>query len=185
MADRKIHVSASRNCFHTNAEPLRRGWLFRPSVSVEIPEYFSARRIGPLHRIASVDGSVRIEAEDRAGRERLPRYCARPPFALDRLRELNPERLRYEVTKPGPGGGGSLLLTPVELIDRIAALVPPPRIHRHRYFRVLARTAAYRKFPLRPRTAAAGRLPPKSLERGSCQQAVGKLYSRPPLRRGE
>ena len=86
----------------------------------------------------SVDGSVRIEAEDRAGRERLLHYCVRPPFALDRLRELGPERLRYEVTKPGPGGGGSLLLTPVELIDRIAALVPPPRIHRHRYFGVLA-----------------------------------------------
>jgi hypothetical protein len=30
----------------------------------------------------SVDGSVRIEAADRAGRERLLRYCARPPFAL-------------------------------------------------------------------------------------------------------
>jgi len=86
----------------------------------------------------SVDGSVRIEAADRAGRERLLRYCARPPFALDRLRELGPERLLYELTKPCPGGSGSLLLTPVELIDRIAALVPPPRIHRHRYFGVLA-----------------------------------------------
>jgi len=61
----------------------------------------------------SVDGSVRIEAVDRAGRERLLRYCARPPFALDRLRELGPERLLYEVTKPGPGGGGSLRLTPL------------------------------------------------------------------------
>ena len=79
----------------------------------------------------SVDGSVRIEAADRAGRERLLRYCARPPFALDRLRELGPERLRYELTKLGPGGGGSLLLTPVELLDRIAALVPTPRAHRH------------------------------------------------------
>ena len=63
---------------------------------------------------------------------------ARPPFALDRLRELGPERLLDEVTKPGPGGGGSRLLTPLELIDRIAALVPPPRVHRHRYFGVLA-----------------------------------------------
>ena len=31
-----------------------------------------------------------------------------------------------------------LTLTPLELIDRIAALVPPPRTHRHRYFGVLA-----------------------------------------------
>jgi len=34
----------------------------------------------------SVDASVRIHGSDRAGRERLIRYCARPPFALDRLR---------------------------------------------------------------------------------------------------
>jgi Putative transposase len=31
-----------------------------------------------------------------------------------------------------------LRLTPLELIDRIAALVPPARTHRHRYFGVLA-----------------------------------------------
>jgi hypothetical protein len=82
----------------------------------------------------SVDGSVRIEAADRARRERLLRYCARPPFALDRLRELNPERLLYEVTKPGPGGNAPLPPTPLELLDRLAALVPPPRVHRLRYF---------------------------------------------------
>ena len=86
----------------------------------------------------SVDGSVRIEADDRAGRERLLRYCARPPFALQRLRELAPERLLYESTKPGAGGNGALRLTPLQLIDRLAALVPPPRVHRHRYFGVLA-----------------------------------------------
>jgi len=33
----------------------------------------------------SVDAGVRIEATDRAGLERLLRYCARPPFAMDRL----------------------------------------------------------------------------------------------------
>ena len=33
----------------------------------------------------SLDGSVRIEATDREGLERLIRYCARPPFALNRL----------------------------------------------------------------------------------------------------
>ena len=31
-----------------------------------------------------------------------------------------------------------LHLTPLELLDRIAALVPPPRTHRHRYCGVLA-----------------------------------------------
>jgi hypothetical protein len=30
-----------------------------------------------------------------------------------------------------------LLLTPLELLDRFAARVPPPRIHRSRYFGAL------------------------------------------------
>ncbi len=83
----------------------------------------------------SVDASVRIAAADRAGRERLLRYCTRPLFALVRPRELDPERLLDESTKPGPGGNGPLLLlTPLELLDRLASLVPPPRVHRHRCF---------------------------------------------------
>jgi len=86
----------------------------------------------------SVDGSVRVEATDRTGRERRLRYCARPPFALDRLRELDREQLIYDPAKPGPGGSGPQCLTPLELLDRLAALVPPPRLHRHRDFGVLA-----------------------------------------------
>jgi Putative transposase len=103
---------------------------------------------------------VRIEAANRAGRERLLRYCARPPFALDRLRELDPKRLLYESMKPGPGGNGPLLLTPLELLDRLAALVPPSRMHRHRYFGVLVLMVAHWKFPGRPGTAEGGRFQP-------------------------
>ena len=80
----------------------------------------------------SVDASIRIEATDRAGRERLLRYCARPPFALDRLRERDGEHLIYEPPKPGPGGSGPQCLTPLELLDRLAALVPPRRLHASR-----------------------------------------------------
>ena len=81
---------------------------------------------------------MRIGAADRAGLERLLRYCARPAFALERLREIDPEHLVYESAKPGPGGSVSLLLTPMQLLDRLAALIPPPRRHRHRYIGVQA-----------------------------------------------
>jgi Putative transposase len=70
----------------------------------------------------SVDASVRIEADDRLGLERLLRYCARPAFALERLREIDAERLVYESVKPGASGSVSLMLTPLELIERLAAL---------------------------------------------------------------
>jgi hypothetical protein len=86
----------------------------------------------------SLDGSVRIEAEDRAGLERLLRYCARPPFALERLEALGEDRLVYHLPKPRPDGQSALVLTPLELIDTLVALIPPPRRHRHRYHGVLA-----------------------------------------------
>lgn len=41
----------------------------------------------------SVDAQMRIEAHEREGRERLMRYCARPAFALEQLREIDPEHL--------------------------------------------------------------------------------------------
>ena len=51
--------------------------------------------------------------------------------------------------------------TPLELLDRLAALVPPPRVHRHRYFGALAPNS-----PLRAAVTAlapgAGTAPPAS-----------------------
>jgi hypothetical protein len=100
----------------------------------------------------SVDGSVRIEGEDRAGLERIVRYCARGPLALERLHApaglgaltLPEARLVYRLTEPDMHGRQELRLTPLELLDRLARLVPPPRIHRHRYHGVLAPNARLR-----------------------------------------
>ena len=60
----------------------------------------------------SVDASVRIEADDRAGLERLLRYCARPPFALERLEAIDAQRLIYHLSKPQPNGRTDLMLAP-------------------------------------------------------------------------
>ncbi|MEN8249900.1 MAG: transposase [Bacteroidota bacterium] len=56
-----------------------------------------------------------------------------------------------ENMKSWNGGGGFsvngqtlLRLTSLELIDKLAALVPPPRIHRHRYYGVLAPNSPFR-----------------------------------------
>jgi len=86
----------------------------------------------------SLDASVCIGGADRAGLERLLRYCARPPFALEHLHPLDAGHLLYHNPKPRSDSPRDLVLTPLELIDKIAALVPPPRAHRHRYYGVLA-----------------------------------------------
>jgi len=74
----------------------------------------------------------------------LLRYCARSPFAAERLEELDAHRLLYHLPKPGPDGRTPLILSPLELLERIAALVPPPRQQRHRYYGVLAPNAPLR-----------------------------------------
>ncbi len=94
----------------------------------------------------SVHGAVWVHGNDRAGRERLFRYCARPLFAAERLVwEPGEQRLRYQLPQPGHRGETVLLLTPLEFLDRIAQLIPPPRRHRHRYFGVLAPNSPWRQ----------------------------------------
>ncbi|GAB1234115.1 IS91 family transposase [Ferrigenium sp. UT5] len=102
----------------------------------------------------SLDASVCIGGTDRAGLERLLRYCARPPFALEHLHTLDAEHLLYHNPKPRTDSPRDLVLTPLELIDKIAALIPPPRAHRHRYYGVLAPNS-----PLRAAVTATAPLP--------------------------
>jgi hypothetical protein len=92
----------------------------------------------------SVDGSVRIEAADRAGRERLLRYCARPPFALDRLRELDPAHLVYAPPDSGPRRQCPAVPDPTRAARPPRRAGAPTRLHRHRYFGVLAPNAPLR-----------------------------------------
>lgn len=77
--------------------------------------------------------------------QHLIKAAARPPFAIDRLRKQGSDlvyRCAKQHSEPTGDRRGAkmdeLTLTPLELIDHIAALVPPPRTHRHRYFGVLA-----------------------------------------------
>ncbi|TVR61032.1 MAG: hypothetical protein EA422_13100 [Gemmatimonadales bacterium] len=82
----------------------------------------------------SADASVRIEGEDRPGLERLARYRARRPLALERLHApagigalTSPEaHLVYRLPEPDMYGRHELRLSPLELLDRLARLVPPP-----------------------------------------------------------
>jgi len=61
----------------------------------------------------SLDASVCIGGTDRAGLERLLRYCARPPFALEHLRPLDAGHLIYHNPKPRSDSPRDLVLTPL------------------------------------------------------------------------
>jgi hypothetical protein len=93
----------------------------------------------------SINAAVTIPAWDRGGLERLVRYCARPPIAQERLGRLNAEQLVYSLRKPTLDGRRELILTPLELLERLSKLVTPPRVHKHRYCGVLAPNANLRQ----------------------------------------
>jgi len=101
---------------------------------------------------SSVDASVRITLIDRdvpsyfQSLEHLLRYCARPPFALERLAvtrgsDVRIARVRYVLPRhkaanwvgPGrrrkstrPRANGVVELSPFEFLDRLTDLLPPP-----------------------------------------------------------
>ncbi|MCK6505860.1 transposase, partial [Myxococcota bacterium] len=68
---------------------------------------------------------VVIGAKDRKGLEGLARYIARPPLATPRLEELRDGRLRIRFKRPWSDGTEGVELSRIELIERLAALVPP------------------------------------------------------------
>ncbi len=86
----------------------------------------------------SLHAATRIAGRDRRGLERLCRYVARPPLASGRLRFLASQRLCFALKTPWSDGTSHLLLSAMELLEKLAALVPPPRLHLLRYHGVLA-----------------------------------------------
>jgi hypothetical protein len=82
----------------------------------------------------NLHASTAIEAEDRAGLERTLRYMGRPPLSKERL-ELAPDGKRLILTLKSKWRDGTekILLTPFELIERLVALIPPPKKNQIRY----------------------------------------------------
>jgi hypothetical protein len=63
--------------------------------------------------------------------ERLCRYGLRPPFAEDRLHLQESGDVVYELARPWPDDAGvtALVMTPIEVLARLAALIPSPGTH--------------------------------------------------------
>ena len=101
-------------------------------------------------RCATVDGfsvhaNVYIEARDRMRLERLCRYAGRPAVATERLSELPDGRLLYRLKRPWRDGTSAIIFEPDDLVAKLAALVPAPRVHLVRFHGVLAPAAPWRR----------------------------------------
>jgi hypothetical protein len=94
----------------------------------------------------NVHAGVRIEAGDDLGRERMARYGARPPLSLERLRRLPGGRVGYRLKYVDRGRRGKhRIMTGIEFMARLAAIIAPPRYPLVRFAGVLAPRSAWRR----------------------------------------
>lgn len=91
-----------------------------------------------LHAGVSVSGHAR----DRL--ERLCGYALRPPVGQQRLSIVAGGAVSLELRHPWSDGTTHLLFEPVELLERLAALTPRPRVNLILYHGVLAPRSAWR-----------------------------------------
>ncbi len=92
----------------------------------------------------SLHANVAVPARDRRRLERLCRYAARPPVATERLSRMEDGRLLYRLKHRWRDGTTHVVFEPPELLERLAALVPPPRFHLVPYHGILGPCASGR-----------------------------------------
>jgi hypothetical protein len=105
--------------------------------------YEGERPERPGPRCASVHGfslhaNTAMPAHRRDQLERLRRYTARGALSLERLEQDANGDLSYRFTRPWSDGTTGIKLSPLELLEKLAALVPLPRAHLVRYSGCLA-----------------------------------------------
>jgi hypothetical protein len=85
---------------------------------------------------------------DRDGLERLCRYFLRPPLALSRIERLTGADgrtvVRIGMKRMYSDGTHAIELTPQGLAEKLAALIPHPRVNQIIYSGILAGNAAWR-----------------------------------------
>jgi hypothetical protein len=93
----------------------------------------------------SLHAGVATKANERDKLERICRYIARPAVCEERLSIDSSGNVIYRFKKPWDDGTTAMKLTPMELMERLVALVPKPKIHLTRYHGVLGPHYKYRK----------------------------------------
>jgi len=103
--------------------------------------------LGPCHARHNgfdLHAGLCVPADQRDRVERICRYALRPPVAHDHLQLTDEGQVQLALRRPWADGTTHLLFEPVELLARLAALTPRPRINLILYYGVLAPRAAWR-----------------------------------------
>ena len=93
----------------------------------------------------SLHAGVATKANERDRLEKICRYIARPAVAEERLSTNDKDDVVYKFKKPWSDGTTAIKMTQMEFMERLAALVPRPKIHLTRFHGVLGPHYKYRK----------------------------------------
>ncbi len=104
----------------------------------------------------SLHAGVRMAADDRRGLEQLCRYITRPAISNERLSVNRAWHIVLRLKTAWRDGTSHHVTAPMEFMQRLAALVPRPRLHLIRFHGVLAPGAKLRKavVPIPPTVSA-------------------------------
>jgi len=86
----------------------------------------------------SLHAEVCCAAHQRKKLEHLCRYITRPAIANERLTRNRADDVVLQLKSPYHDGTTHIVMSPLELMQRLAALVPRPRLHLIRFHGVLA-----------------------------------------------
>jgi hypothetical protein len=125
-------------------------------IDPEVLPAFDGERCASASGV-SLHANVAVPTRDRRRLERLCRYVARPPVATERLSRLEDGRLLYRLKHRWRDGTTHVVFEPQELVEKLAALVPPPRFHLVRYHGILGPCASERDRIVPGSATAAGR----------------------------
>ena len=102
----------------------------------------AAVRVGERERRRN--GEREIHEKNLKKLENLCRYVMRGTVAESRLIRESSGDVSYLLKTPWSDGTKAVQFTPVEFVEKLAALVPPPRVHQIRYHGVFAPNHAWR-----------------------------------------
>jgi hypothetical protein len=88
--------------------------------------------------------AVRLGAHQRSELEHLCRYITRPAIANERLKRTSSGDVVLQFKTPYKVGTSHMVMSPLDFMQRLAALVPRPRLHLIRFHGVLAPHAKLR-----------------------------------------
>jgi hypothetical protein len=131
----------------------------------------------------SLHAGVSVWSSNKARLEQLIRYTARPAVSEERLSQAPNGDIHYKLKKPWTDGTTAVIFSPLEFLEKLASLVPPPRIHLTRFHGILAPHSQFRKLvvPKKPEEKIAEPTSDKTLPLDNQKQnriSWAKLLSR-------